>query len=584
MKYNFSEIVDIANLQRLMERLYLVSGISSGIIDTEGNLLVAVGWRDICTKFHRVNCGTKALCRQSDLFIEKYLRQGKDSVKPYIWYECLNGLIDAAAPIIIEGEHVATIYQGQFLFEKPDIEKFLYQARKYDFDEIEYLKALDRVPIYSKEKLDGIMQYFIQLAVIFGEMGVDRLKLIESQKEALQESEESLKNIQQADQNKDAFINMLSHELRNPLASMMMSLTLLKNTPIEEEQAINAIKIALRQGEQLTRIVDDLLDVTRITQNKITLQKERVELNKIVQMAVTDYNVQFSERGVTLETHLTSEIDLEADPARLIQVIGNLLHNSVKFSSKGDKTRVAVSRDEVTKEAVITIKDTGIGIKPEVLPNLFEPFMQVESTLDRSKGGLGLGLTIVKGIVELHGGTVSVYSQGLGQGTQFTIRLPEAAVHHQEKEMKTCRLPVSSLRILIIDDIPDIYEILCLLLQHLGHKVMTASSGREGLLKAKEFNPDVLICDIGLPDMDGYEVAAHFRYDHDLHDVFLIALSGYAQAEDLERSKAAGFDQHLAKPVNLDALEKTLANVRHSGHEITPTSENLAALTRSFVQ
>ena len=194
MKYKFSEIVDISKLKKLMEGIYLTSGITSAILDIDGNILVAAGWHDICTKFHRVNIETELSCRQSDQYLKEHLRE-RGSIEPYICYTCLNGLIDAAAPIIIDGEHLATIYNGQFLFEEPDIEKFRIQARKYGFDEEEYLKALASVPIYSKDKLDSIMHYFIQLAEMLGNMGLDRLRLIESQNKALEESEVRLKTI-----------------------------------------------------------------------------------------------------------------------------------------------------------------------------------------------------------------------------------------------------------------------------------------------------------------------------------------------------------------------------------------------------
>ncbi len=194
MKYKFSEIFDIPKLQKLMERLYLASGIPSAIIDIDGNILVAVAWQNICTKFHRVNIETELSCRQSDQYLKEHLRE-RGSIVPYIYYTCPNGLIDAAAPIIINGEHLASIFNGQFLFEKPDIEKFRNQARKYGFDEEKYLKELVNVPIYSKDKLDSIMHYFLQLAEMLGEMGVDRFRLIESQNKVLEESEARLKTI-----------------------------------------------------------------------------------------------------------------------------------------------------------------------------------------------------------------------------------------------------------------------------------------------------------------------------------------------------------------------------------------------------
>jgi PAS domain S-box-containing protein len=387
-------------------------------------------------------------------------------------------------------------------------------------------------------------------------------KDITDRKKSEKKNQELIEQLCKADQNKNTFLNMLSHELRNPLASIMMSLSLLDRVSFDGEQALRAREIAIRQGKQLTHLVDDLLDVTRINQNKITLKKERIELNTLVKQTVADYQGQFIEKKVVLEAKLTSApLYLEADPARLTQIIGNLLHNASKFTSQGDQVLVTVYHDKSTLEAIITVQDNGIGIKPELLPDLFQLFMQVDSTLDRSCGGLGLGLAVVKGMVELHGGSVAAHSKGLGSGTQFTMRLPVKNLNEEEQEGSPKEITARSFRILVIEDIPDIAEILCSLLGCLGHEAIAAFNGSEGMAKAKEFQPEVVICDIGLPGMSGYEVARSLRSDKELKDIFLIALSGYAQPDDLEQSREAGFNMHLAKPVDLSILEQTLSGI-----------------------
>lgn len=366
-----------------------------------------------------------------------------------------------------------------------------------------------------------------------------------------------------ADQNKNQFLSNLSHELRNPLASMMMSLSLLKRVAPDSEQAWQAKEILERQTIQLSRLVDDLLEITRISQNKIVLKKELVDLNSLVSKTEEDYKTMFIEKEVSLEAVIFPQpIYVQADPTRLTQVIGNLLNNALKFTEKDGKTQVIISKDENNNEAVIEVKDNGLGIKPQLLPDLFQPFMQVENSLESNGGGLGLGLAIVKGLLDLHGGSVTANSQGLGKGTQFAIRLPllqdkDVQQEKQQENGKTHR----SLRIMVIDDIPDVVEILCSLLQLLGHEVTSAGNGPEGLAKAVEFAPDVIICDIGLPGMNGYEVARHIRKDHTLKNVFIIALSGYAQADDLAMAMESGFNRHLAKPIDLDTLEKILTEV-----------------------
>lgn len=366
-----------------------------------------------------------------------------------------------------------------------------------------------------------------------------------------------------ADEGRISFMNTLSHELRNPLAAISMGLMLLKESPAGSEQAEKAQSIMARQTAQLSRLVDDLLDVTRIAQKKIELKKERIDLNEVVYHTVVDFQPQFAEKGVKLDFELNPEIiPIDADRARLTQAIGNLLHNAVKFTSKGGKTRITVKIDEEAgKQAQIIVRDNGMGIDPSLLPELFEPFVQADSSLAHSAGGLGLGLPIVKGIAMLHGGSLSVESEGIGKGARAVISLPlqedtvgKALEDSLADEEKCCR----PLKILIIEDISDLAEIMSELLTHLGHNVTIALNGSEGLSLARHHRPDVLISDIGLPGMSGYELAEEFQNDEQLKDVYMIALSGYAQPEDYERSSKAGFRSHLAKPVNLECLKAAL--------------------------
>jgi len=382
---------------------------------------------------------------------------------------------------------------------------------------------------------------------------------------ALQQSEQRalalVEDLKKIDYQKNQFINSLSHELRNPLASMMMSLSLIKLADPASAQVVQAMEIFERQTIQLSRLVDDLMEVTRITQNKIKLKIDLVELNSLVLRTVKDYKQMFTEKGISLEVKNNSQpVYVLADSTRLIQIIENLLYNALKFTNVGGGVQMIVTKDEDQGEAIIKVKDNGIGIKQELLEDLFLPFVQADISLDHSSGGIGLGLAIVKGMVELHGGKVSAKSDGLGKGAQFIIQLPLEVNQEppesfkQEKDWKKS----GKRRILVIDDIPDVAEILCSLLRYLGYEVVSAPDGIKGLARAKEFHPDVIFCDIGLPGMNGYEVARNLRRDERLKDVYLIALSGYAQPEDIERSKEAGFNRHVAKPVDLAKLEQIL--------------------------
>ena len=378
-----------------------------------------------------------------------------------------------------------------------------------------------------------------------------------------QQTLDLVEKLRKADQNKNAFINMLSHELRNPLAAIMLSLDLLDKTPTDEIAGVEVKEIARRQGRQLTRLVDDLLDVTRIDQNKVTLNKEWIDINELVKTALEDYQLQFTENMVRVELDLTHPLYLEADPARLTQVVGNLLHNAAKFTSSNDLIIVSVSRDLITREAVISVRDTGQGIDPDNLANLFDEFAQVDQHLGRHHGGLGLGLAIVKGMVELHGGRVEAFSEGRDKGATFTIRLPltEKSTGIQEKAPRLDSESNGPLRVLLIDDNEDLALAMSLLMNHIGHKAATSHNGTEGIARVKELRPDVVFCDIGLPGMSGYEVAQLIRKDPEHKNMFLIALSGYAQAEDIARAKEAGFDLHLSKPLSVDTLRQVLNKV-----------------------
>lgn len=388
---------------------------------------------------------------------------------------------------------------------------------------------------------------------------------------SLQERETSLRTLAQelslADQRKNEFLGVLSHELRNPLASIYSSLALLDRVMPGGKQAKKAKDVINRQVVQLSRMVDDLLDITRISQNKIKLQCQRFELNEIVRCAIEDYQLIFEQNDVFLKAeYAPSAIMVNADKSRLMQVVGNLLHNAAKFTSRGGTTQVSIVNDTSQKLAIVRIVDTGVGIAPEMIPLLFQPFMQVGMALDRGRGGLGLGLALVKGLVEMHGGDVSVLSAGLNKGSEFIVRIPlddtmiempqeavQLEIHHRSHR---------SHRVLIIDDNEDIAEMFSDLLKAIGYIAEVAYNGPDGIVKAQVFQPEILLCDIGLPGMNGYEVARAFRADQGLKDIFLVAITGYALPEDLKKAIEAGFDRHLAKPVELTTLEQTLAQAQ----------------------
>jgi PAS domain S-box-containing protein len=393
----------------------------------------------------------------------------------------------------------------------------------------------------------------------------------------LKETEADLREregaLREADYNKNQFLAMLSHELRNPLAPITNSLFILDHAAPGSDQARRAQAVIGRQVRQLSRLVDDLLDTTRISRNKLPLQRRRHDLNQLVLRTLDDHRPQFETHEVRLELCPAPEpVFVDGDENRLAQVVGNLLQNAVKFTGPGGTTSVSVGTDTVAKRAVVRVRDTGVGMAEEMLARLFQPFAQADTSLDRSQGGLGLGLALVKGLVELHGGDIEAHSAGLGQGAEFTVLLP-LAVEDARPELalhSSVPAPGGHRRVLIIDDSVDAADTLREALELCQHEVEVAYNGPSGIAKAREHQPDVVICDVGLPGLDGYEVARAFKADETLRSVYLVALTGYALPEDLAKAQEAGFDRHIAKPPSLEMLEQTLARAPSARTEPDP--------------
>jgi len=396
-----------------------------------------------------------------------------------------------------------------------------------------------------------------------------RRRIEDARDESDRHLREAAEALREADRNKNQFLAMLSHELRNPLAPIKNSLYILDRAVADGDQAKRAQAVIARQVRQLSRLIDDLLDNTRISSGKVQLKLELLDLNEVVRKTVEDHRTVFEQNGVHLEARLAAgPLVVKADWARIAQVVGNLLTNAVKFTGRGGNTLVSVSRDGMGW-AQVRVADTGMGMSPEILGRLFEPFTQADRTLDRSRGGIGLGLSLVKGFVELHCGEVSAHSAGPGQGAEFIVRLPLDAVQVVAKAEATAA-ERHARRVLVIEDNVDAADSLGEALELSDHEVEVAYSGSEGLEKAYRFKPNVVLCDIGLPGMDGYEVARAFRSDETLKRTYLVALSGYALPDDLERAANAGFDRHLAKPPSLEKLEELFAEAPERSTD-TPT-------------
>jgi PAS domain S-box-containing protein len=380
-------------------------------------------------------------------------------------------------------------------------------------------------------------------------------------------AEESLRD---ANRRKEEFLAVLAHELRGPLAPVTNSVQVLRLLSSGNPVADQAHATIDRQIKHLTRLVDDLLDISRINQGKFNIKMEILELAQVVAQAVEASRPLIDARKhgltITLPHH---PVRVNGDSARLIQVFNNLLTNSAKYTPEGG--RIWLMAEQEDDAAVVRIRDTGLGISREMLPAIFELFAQADRAKDAEEGGLGIGLSLVKSLVELHGGSVSANSEGLGKGCEFVVRLPlstQPAAPEKTADQGSNGAPVSAAdanRVLVVDDNRDAANSLAILIQAWGHQIRVAHEGLHALEVAREFRPDVVLLDLGLPGMPGVELAEQLRQEPGLEKTFLVALTGYGADEDRRRTSEAGFQAHLVKPADLNELQTLLANRRAAG-------------------
>ena len=366
-----------------------------------------------------------------------------------------------------------------------------------------------------------------------------------------------------ADRRKDEFLATLAHELRNPLAPIRTGLQALARAG-NDESVLNRLRPMMeRQLGQMVRLIDDLLDVSRISSGKVVLQKERFDLRKAIELAV-----EASQPFISAEKHeFILQMPDEAmwvngDASRLSQVVTNLLNNAAKYTPSGGRIRVSLTGD--SGEALIQVDDSGLGIPAEMIDQVFTLFTQVNRTLDRAQGGLGVGLSLVREMINLHGGTVNAYSDGPGRGSSFTVRLPLLADQSDRTRTAAAGAPIErgsqGLRVLVVDDINDVAETMAMLLDLEGFEVRIANNGPDALEIARHFKPDVVLCDIGLPRMDGHEIARQLRLLDRLEPLTLVAMTGWGGEDDMRKTRESGYDFHLVKPVSADVVKAILSD------------------------
>ncbi len=381
--------------------------------------------------------------------------------------------------------------------------------------------------------------------------------------EAVAGSTRDITEYKESNRRKDEFLAMLAHELRNPLAPISNAMHVMKSSKVSDKIREEAAMLVDRQITQMTHLLNDLLDVSRVTLGKIELRPATLALAEIVDMAIESIRPLIEERGQTLKVNIPkSPIWLYADKTRLSQVFSNLLNNAAKYTQEGGHIEVTTAEDKLGVSVII--KDNGIGIPKEVQPTIFDLFAQVDSSMERAQGGLGIGLTLVKNLVEMHKGTVKVASEGKGKGSIFTVRLPIQI--HTSKETPQEKLVTTdskkSYRVLIVDDNEASAKTLGWTLEMLAHETTLAHEGHNAIETAKTYLPNIILLDIGLPGMNGYEVCRAIRKEPTLASATIIAQTGWGQKEHLQRSQEAGFDHHLVKPIRIEELEKILCEIK----------------------
>ena len=510
----------------------------------------------------------EALLKRPGLVLLK-CRSGREALELLLKHEIALALLDVQMPEM-DGFELAELMRGAertqrvpIIFLTAGSADAQRRFRGYDAGAVDFLyKPIE--PHILRSKANVFFELYRQRQDVAAQR--DELKNATEQiARLLAESRRSAIALKEADRRKDEFLAMLAHELRNPLAPIRNAVEILRLSHETTSHDSEAAEIIARQVAHMSRLIDDLLDVARIARGKIELRQDYCDLGEIVRQTTADYSHTFAASGVRLVLEFADEpLPVFGDRIRLAQILGNLLHNASKFTPSGGTVTVSTRLDRSLDAGVIRVSDTGIGLEQKAIATIFEPFNQADQSFDRAMGGLGLGLALAKGLTELHGGSISADSPGVGQGATFVVTIPldeRLASPQRDNGEAEEATPHRPLRLLVIEDNADAAISLQRLLEILGHEVKIAFDGQTGFQLAQSFRPHVVMSDLGLPGgLDGYGVARLLRDDPQTRGLYLIALSGYGHEECRERAHDAGFDKHLVKPVELSALKRVLAD------------------------
>lgn len=499
----------------------------------------------------------EALLRREGLELLK-ARSGPEALELLLKYDIALALLDVQMPGM-DGFELAELMRGTertrrvpIIFLTAGSADWQRRFRGYEAGAVDFLhKPIESDILRSK-------------ADVFFELNRQQQQLravADENNRLLRESQENAEALKDADRRKDEFLATLAHELRNPLAPIRNGLQVLRMSPTGAV-ADEVLGMMDRQLTHLVRLIDDLLDVSRVSQGKIELRKEDITLQSVLQAAVESSQPLLDTGKHTLTVDIPdAPLWFHADLTRLAQIVSNLLNNAAKYTPDGGQITLAARPD--AGEIIITVADNGMGIPSDMLPKVFELFTQVGRNMERSQGGLGIGLALVQRLVEMHGGHIAAFSAGLGEGSTFTLRLPLATNSRQEarKPEQHANITKAPLNVLVVDDNIASAKTTAWMLEMIGHEPQQVHDGLEAITAARNFQPDVILLDIGLPGMNGYDVCRELRKDPNFKNTVMIAQTGWGQEKDRKEAREAGFNHHLIKPVNLDELSKLLEDV-----------------------